>query len=182
MLAALATPLAAQESVWELDPARTHADFTLGTTLHTVHGVFQLKRGTLRFDPVTGKASGEVVFDTTGGGSGSSGRDKNMRNSVLESAKYPEIVFRPDRIDGKIPTEGAATLQAHGIFSIHGADHEITIPVRAQMTPGQVSATMQFRIPYVQWGMRNPSTLVLRVSDTVEIQIHAVGRLTPLRT
>jgi hypothetical protein len=28
----------------------------------------------------------------------------------------------------------------------------------------------------VQWGMKNPSTLFLRVSDKVEISIHTVAR------
>jgi hypothetical protein len=31
-------------------------------------------------------------------------------------------------------------------------------------------------VPYVQWGMKNPSTLFLRVSNKVEISIHTVAR------
>jgi hypothetical protein len=32
-------------------------------------------------------------------------------------------------------------------------------------------------MPYVKWGMKNPSTLLLRVSDQVEIDVHASGRV-----
>jgi hypothetical protein len=37
---------------------------------------------------------------------------------------------------------------------------------------------MHFVVPYVAWGLKNPSTLFLRVSDKVNIDINAAGRLT----
>ncbi len=184
LLIALAAhmPLGAAESVFTLDPARTQISFTLSSVLHTVHGSFQLKQGTVRFDPANGQASGEVVVDARSGETGNSGRDSKMHKTVLESAKYPQIVFRPDRIEGAFPAEGSAMLQVHGTFSIHGADHEMTIPIEVQRETDQISATMRFRVPYIQWGMKNPSTLFLRVSDTVDMEVHAIGRLAAQQT
>ncbi len=43
-------PLAAAERAIELDPARTTIGFTVDSSLHTVHGSFKLKRGSLKFD------------------------------------------------------------------------------------------------------------------------------------
>jgi hypothetical protein len=43
----------------------------------------------------------------------------------------------------------------------------------------QVAADLVFAVPYIQWGLKNPSTFILRVSDKVAIAIHAVGRLEP---
>jgi hypothetical protein len=40
-----------------IDPAKSVVHFTLGATLHTVHGTFRVESGTLRFDPGSGKAS-----------------------------------------------------------------------------------------------------------------------------
>lgn len=174
--------LAWAENVFTLDPAQTQVNFTLGAVMHTVHGSFQLKRGAVRFDPAGGKAAGEIVVDARTGNTENSGRDSKMHKTVLESEKYPEIVFRPDRIDGPIPPAGTATLQVHGTFSIHGADHEMTVPVEVQTAPGQATVTMRFSIPYIQWGMKNPSTLFLRVSDHVDLEIHAVGRVAPPQT
>jgi polyisoprenoid-binding protein YceI len=174
---AIATPAAARDLVFNLDPTQTTVQFTLGATFHTVHGSFKLERGTISFDPETGKASGEVVVDAASGESGSKGRDRRMHEKIIESSRYPEIVFTPDRVEGKVALEGASQVQVHGLFKIHGAEHEIVLPMRVQMAPRQMTATTQFEIPYVKWGMKNPSTLFLRVSDKVDIEIHAVGQI-----
>ena len=178
----LALPLAAEQTVFTLDPAHTEVRFTLGSLLHTVHGSFQLEKGSVSFDPATGQASGEVIVNSATGDSGNASRDSRMHKSILESQKYPRIVFRPDHIDGQLPAQGSATVQVHGMFSIHGTDHEITIPVEMRMGPDEPAATMHFTIPYIQWGMKNPSTLFLRVNDKVEIEIQAAGHLSPPRT
>ncbi|MCX6627874.1 MAG: YceI family protein [Candidatus Solibacter sp.] len=167
--------LAAGDSL-VIDPAQTKVEFTLGSLLHTVHGNFQLKRGTLRFDPQSGKASGELVVDAASGESGNAGRDQKMHAAILESTMYPEITFRPDRVDGKVAPQGRSQVQVHGVFAIHGAGHEILLPVTVDAAAGQYTVAATFEIPYVKWGMKNPSTLFLRVNDKVEITIHTVAR------
>jgi polyisoprenoid-binding protein YceI len=157
-----------------IDPAQTKVEFALGSLLHTVHGDFHLKRGTLTFDPQTGKASGEIVVDAASGESGSPARDKRMHAAILEIAKYPEITFRPDRVDGKVASEGKSQVQLHGVFAIHGVEHEILLPVTVDAGGGQYNVIGIFEVPYVKWGMKNPSTLMLRVDDKVEITIHSV--------
>jgi polyisoprenoid-binding protein YceI len=156
-------------------PPKTTINFTLGDILHTVHGSFKVKRGAVHFDSATNKIRGEIVVEAASGNSGSSGRDKRMQHEVLESERYPDILFRPDRVEGQVTDVGASTVQVHGMFSIHGAEHEITIPVQVEMSPGQWSANTHFTVPYVKWGLKNPSTFVLRVNQTVEIEIQATG-------
>jgi polyisoprenoid-binding protein YceI len=174
--AVAAAPALGQEIVLELDPARTTVEFKLDATLHTVHGAFKLKRGAIRFDPATKKIAGEVVVDATTGDSGNEGRDHKMHQNVLESQRYPEIVFTPDRVEGTVAPQVASQVQVHGSFRIHGATQDITLPVRIQMTDGQATATTHFTIPYVKWGLKNPSTLFLHVGDKVEIDATAYTR------
>jgi polyisoprenoid-binding protein YceI len=143
--------------------------------LHTVRGSFLLKRGNIRFDSATGKASGELVVDAASGESGNGARDRRMHKNVLESDRYPEIVFRPDRVEGKVAQQGASQVGLHGMFSIHGAEHELTLPVEVEAAGGQYTAAIVFAVPYVKWGMKNPSTFFLRVDDKVEIGIHTVA-------
>jgi polyisoprenoid-binding protein YceI len=156
-------------------PAKTTVNFTLGDVLHTVHGSFDVKHGAVHFDPATNNVSGEILVDATSGHSGSDGRDKKMHEEVLESGRYSDIVFRPDRVEGQVAALGDSTVQVHGMFTIHGAEHEITIPVRVEMAPGRWTATSRFTVPYVKWGMKNPSTFVLRVDQSVGIDIQASG-------
>jgi polyisoprenoid-binding protein YceI len=151
-------------------------EYTLGDVLHTVRGSFTIERGTLRFDPQNGKASGEMVVDAKSGNSGNSTRDRKMNREVLESDKYPEITFRPDHIEGKMSLQSVFQVQVHGSFEIHGTAHEISVPMQVTPAGGGFKVATQFPIPYQKWGMKNPSTLFLRVDDNVVITIHAVWR------
>jgi polyisoprenoid-binding protein YceI len=168
---------AAQQIAVRFDAARTEVAFTLADVLHTVHGTFRLRRGEMRFDPATGAATGELVVDAASADSGSHARDSRMHKNILESAKFPDIVFRPDRVEGKVNADGDSEVRVHGTFLIHGGIHELVMPVRVRASGGEVRVTTSFTVPYQKWGMKNPSTLLLRVSDLVQIELTAVGRM-----
>jgi polyisoprenoid-binding protein YceI len=167
-----AATASAQEVVLQCEPARTAADFILGDVLHTLKGSFQLKSGEIRFDPASEKISGEIVFDATSGQSGNQGRDRKMHKDVLESARYPEIGFRPDHVEGKVAAAGTSTVQVHGMFRIHGAEHEITAPAEVTPQADHWTVTTHFSVPYAKWGMKNPSVLLLRVGNSVDVVFH----------
>jgi polyisoprenoid-binding protein YceI len=160
----------------EFDPAQTRVEFTLSDVLHTVQGTFKLKRGSMNIDAATGAVSGEIVVDAASGESGSAPRDRRMHANILESSRYPEIAFSPDRLEGTVPRQGSASLKMHGTFRIHGASHEIVLPLEVEAANGQYTATLHFVVPYVQWGMKNPSTFILRVSDKVNITVKTVAK------
>jgi polyisoprenoid-binding protein YceI len=177
MLIGAVTLAAAQDSAFQLDRAQTSVNFTLADVLHTVRGSFKLKRGALQFDPGSGKITGEIVVDAATGDSGNSMRDRKMHKEVLESARYPEIAFRPDRIEGTVASPGKSSVMVHGIFSIHGTDREITVPAQVETSADHWTATVHFTVPYEKWGMKNPSTLFLKVSDSVQIDLIAAGSI-----
>jgi polyisoprenoid-binding protein YceI len=117
------------------------------------------------------------VVDAGSGNSGSGMRDRKMNKEVLESSRYPEIVFHPDRIEGAVAGQGKSSVKVHGMFNIHGVDHEITVPADVEMSSEHWSATVHFTVPYAKWVMKNPSTLFLRVNDSVEIDLMAAGNV-----
>ena len=160
----------------ELDSAQSKINWTLSATFHTVHGTFALSKGSVQFDPSSGKVDGEITADARSGQSGDSGRDKNMHEKVIESAKFPTVVFSPDRADGKIALQGESKVQIHGVFEIHGAKHELTVPAEVNFSGDRWTAKSVFEIPYVQWGMKNPSNFFLHVPDTVKIELELTGR------
>ena len=174
---ALAGSVFGQEMRLQLDPASTMVNFTLGDVLHTVHGDFKLKTGELWFDPSSGKAGGQIVVNALSGESGSTARDSRMHKNILESAKFADITFVPDRVEGKVNLQGDSDVRLHGQFTIHGGTHEVTMTVKSHVEQQRLTAAISFPVPYVRWGMKNPSTLFLRVSDTAEINIQATGQL-----
>lgn len=168
----------AQQKTFTLDPAQTKVNFTVDSTLHTVHGEFHLKRGSIQFDNATGQASGELVVDAASGQSGSDGRDKKMHKDILESPKYSDIVFTPQHIKGTVAAEGKSQIEVEGTLTMHGKSKPATMPLEVQLQGGSGTADGNFTVKYQEWGMKNPSTFILRVSDKVEIHVHAMGRMT----
>jgi polyisoprenoid-binding protein YceI len=165
----------AQQTQITLDPAQTQIDWTLGDVLHTVHGTFRLKSGSIVFDAKTGDASGQIVVDATSGESGNHTRDGKMHKEILESGRYPEIVFSPKHVTGNVPAQGSLTLEVRGVLRIHGGDHDLTLSFPVQADGARATATTKFEVPYEAWGMKNPSTLFLKVENKVEIDISTIG-------
>jgi polyisoprenoid-binding protein YceI len=165
------------EVTLSLDPAQSKLQWTLGSTLHTVHGTFVLKRGAVKFDPASGSASGEFAADATTGASGNEGRDKKMHREILESGHYTEVIFRPSRIEGKVLTQGSSTVQVHGTFLLHGSEHELTVPVQAELNGNRWKGSAKFKVPYVQWGLKSPNTFLLKADPVVEIELELSGTL-----
>jgi len=165
------------EVTLNLDVAQSKLHWTLDSTLHTVHGTFALKRGAVKFDPATGNASGEFVADATSGESGNDGRDKKMHGEILESARYTEVIFRAKRIEGKVLAQGSSNVQVQGTFILHGAEHELTVPVQAVLNGHQWKGSAKFSVPYIQWGLKSPNTFLLKADPTVEIELELSGTL-----
>jgi polyisoprenoid-binding protein YceI len=168
----------AQQMMIEVDPAKTQVEFTLDAVLHTVHGTFKTKQGKIEVDPATGQCNGRLVVDALSANTGNDGRDNKMHKEVLESQKYPEIIFAPAQVQGQIAPQGTSRLQIRGTITLHGREQEISSPLEVQITGNEWTAQATFPVPYVKWGLKNPSTLFLRVKDTVNVTVHAAGRLT----
>ncbi len=170
-----AVPAGISEIVLTLDPAQSKVHWIVDSTLHTVHGTFALKSGTVHFDPQTGKAGGEIVVYAPSGESGSNARDKRMHKEILETAKYPDVIFRPTQVEGKVGPSGASDVKLSGIFSIHGADHDVVAQVHAELAGDRWKGTGRFEVPYVQWGIKDPSNFLLKVKPVVDVELEMSG-------
>jgi polyisoprenoid-binding protein YceI len=172
-----AAPALLKQETLAVDASQSKVQFTVDSTLHTVHGVFRLKSGSIQFDPAGGAASGQLVVDAASGDSDSKSRDHKMTKDILEADKYPEIIFTLQQMKGTLAPQGPSEIQLEGLISLHGQKHPMTLDVKAEVQGDSLSADTSFTIPYIQWGLKNPSALFLRVSDKVQIHIHAVGQL-----
>ena len=174
-LLVIVSPVCAGQIQLKFDPNATKVEFTLGDTLHEIHGTFQMTSGQMWIDPATGAAGGQLVVSAESGESGSHGRDSRMKKNVLQANAFPRVVFTPDHVNGKINRMGDSDFQVHGQFSIHGGTHEVTMNAKAHVESDHFSSTATFDVPYVKWGMPNPSTFMLKVSESVKITVDGKG-------
>jgi polyisoprenoid-binding protein YceI len=176
--AAVKDPAPAVNSVsLELDPVQSKVHWTLPSSLHTVHGTFAVVRGMMSLDRESGKAGGEIVVNARSGASGNDSRDARMHKEILETAIYPEVVFHPMQVEGKVTPTGPCDVKIHGAFSVHGADHEITALVHAEIVADSWNGSAKFDVPYVEWGIKNPSNFLLKADKVVHVEVEMAGRL-----
>jgi len=168
----------ARVGILELDPSKTMVEFKLEGSLHTTHGTFRLKRGTIKANEATGATQGEIVIDAASGKSGDILRDNEMRDSVLEAAAWPEITFDPRYLDGQLDAHGDFYAKLHGVLTLHGAHHDVVIESHGRLDGDRLIATGHLSIPYVKWGLKDPSILFLTVAKKVEIDIATAGHVT----
>ncbi len=177
-LVAGAAPAFAADKLLTLDPSGCTLTFLLDTTFHEVHGTMKVTGGTIRFDPATGAASGEIAVDAVSAETGNGRRDKTMHGDILESGRFPKIVFKVERVEGPLPGSTPGDLKLHGVMTMHGADHPVTMPASVRIEAGVARAEAHLTVPYVEWGLADPSFLFVRAAKTVEVSIVARGRLT----
>jgi polyisoprenoid-binding protein YceI len=168
--------LHAQEK-FTLDTARSEVRFTLADPLHVVHGTFHIQQGEVLFDTSAGKASGAIVVDAVSGQSGNSMRDHRMTHDELKASTFKTISFSPTRITGTLNPTGDSTLQVYGIFTLLNTPHEIELPMQVQANGSDIRATGSFTVPYVQWGLKDPSTFMLHCNKDVQIDLLLIGTL-----
>ena len=173
----LGPPGRAAEQTLTLDPAATTVEWTLGATLHTVAGGVRLVEGRVRFDADSGAASGEIVVDAESASTGLGLRDRTMHRDVLESGRYPRIVYRAERLRVLRRDAAGAEIELEGVLDMHGQQHAIVLPARLAARGGRIAIETSFRVTYVDWGMQNPSTLFLRVDRFVDVRVRSEGTI-----
>ncbi|HEX5067868.1 MAG TPA: YceI family protein [Myxococcota bacterium] len=173
-------PSRGESGTLALTPDETQVHFELDATLHTVEGSLRMLRAaTLEFDAASGKATGEVALDARSAETGNDRRDRTLKDEVLECERYPEIVFTAERIEltRTAPDRGDVVLT--GRVRIHGDEHPLRIPAHLERDGDAVHVTALFRVPYVEWGMKDVSNLVLRVGKDVAVRLDAITRYEP---
>ncbi len=173
----LAQGALAQHQTFVVNPDASEVKMTLNTTHEVVIGNFHVQSGSIEFDRSAGRISGWVVVLAGSGKTGNDSRDKKMYRDILEVEQHATVSFEPKSYAGAIASSGDSNIQVSGIFTLLGTPHEITVPMLVHLDGASATAKAHFVVPYVQWGLKNPSFLIWKADDDVAIDLNLTGTL-----
>ena len=177
-LAVIFVPAAlAQHQTFAVNPDASEIKMTLNTTHEVVSGTFHIQFGSIEFSRANPKMSGLVAVLAGSGKTGNDSRDKKMNNEILKVEMYATVSFAPQNYTGTIAPSGDSTIQVNGVFTLLGNPHGLTIPMQIHMDGSKATARAHFVVPYVQWGLKNPSFLIWKAENDVAIDLHLVGKV-----
>ena len=177
-LAAALTPAAlAQRQTFAVNPDASQIKITLNTTHEVVIGAFHVQSGSIQFDRNTPNMSGSVVVLAGSGNTGNGSRDKRMNKEILKVEQYANVTFEPKNYTGAIAPSGDSSIQATGTFTLLGTPHQITIPLLVHLEGTTATAKAHFVVPYIQWGLKDPSFLIWKADKDVAIDLFLTGAL-----
>jgi len=168
-----------QQQTFTANPSASSVAFALTGTGHEVHGSFHVQSGTIQFDRSVLKLSGSIVVSAASGESGDKGRDKKMHSDVLDVEHFADVTFAPQSYQGTIAPSVDSTIQVTGTFTLHGAPHDLTVPMQVHIDGSNLTAKGKFVVPYVKWGLKDPSVFILKVAKDVQINLALSGTLSP---
>jgi polyisoprenoid-binding protein YceI len=166
----------AQHETFVVNPGASEVRMTLKTTHELVNGTFHIQSGSVEFDRGGAKMSGSVVVAASGK-TGNDSRDRKMYKDILKVEQYATVSFEPKTYSGAIAASGDSTIQVTGIFTLLGTPHEITLPMMVRIDGASANAKAHFVVPYVQWGLKNPSFLIWKADNDVAIDLNLVGTI-----
>jgi hypothetical protein len=177
-LALIFAPTAlAQHQTFTVNPDASDIKMKLNTTHEVVNGTFHVQSGSINFDRTASHISGIVTVAAGSGKTGNDSRDKKMNKDILKVDQFATVSFAPKTYTGTIAASGDSTIQVSGVFTLLGTDHDLTIPMQIHIDGSKATAEGRFVVPYVRWGLKNPSFLIWKAENDVAIDLTLVGNI-----
>jgi polyisoprenoid-binding protein YceI len=173
----LAPAVFAQHQTFAVNPDASEVKMKLNTTHEVVNGIFRVQSGSIDFDRTASHISGIVIVAAGSGKTGNDSRDKKMDKDILKVDQFATVSFAPKTYNGIIAASGDSTIQVSGVFTLLGAAHDLTIPIQIHVDEMKATVKAQFVVPYVQWGLKNPSFLIWKAENNVGINLNLVGQI-----
>jgi len=173
----LAPAVFAQHQTFAVNTDASEVKMKLNTTHEVVNGTFHVQSGSINFDRTASHISGIVIVAAGSGKTGNDSRDKKMNKDILKVDQFATVSFAPKTYNGMIAASGDSTIQVSGVFTLLGTAHDLTIPMQIHIDGSKATAKAQFVIPYVQWGLKNPSFLIWKAENDVAIDLNLVGQV-----
>jgi hypothetical protein len=167
----------AQHQTFTVNPAASQVKMRLNTTHEVVNGPFHVQSGAIDFDRAASQISGIILVAAGSGKTGNDSRDKRMNKEILKANQFVVVSFAPKTYTGTIAASGDSMIQVSGVFTLLGTPHDLSVPMQIHIDGSLATAKGQFVIPYVSWGLKDPSFLIWKAEQNVGITLDLGGQI-----
>jgi polyisoprenoid-binding protein YceI len=103
--------------------------------------------------------------------------NKEIRELVLETAKYPEITFKSTDVTGRLDSASRYEAKIGGDLTLHGVTHHIVIPAQISLDGSNLRARGEFTIDRGDYEVQATSALhgTIRVRDKLKFMFDIVA-------
>lgn len=103
--------------------------------------------------------------------------NKEIRELVLEIAKYPEIIFKSTGVTGRLTSGGQYEAQIAGALTLHGVTRRIVLPALVTLSGHTLRAQGEFEMKRGDYGVKATSALhgTIRVRDKLKLMYDIVA-------
>lgn len=103
--------------------------------------------------------------------------NKELKEIVLETAKYPEITFRSTDVQGQLKG-GQFDIKITGDITLHGVTRHIVIPATVSVENGSLHAKGEFELDRSKFNVKATSAFhgMVRIKDSLKFTFDIVGR------
>lgn len=154
-------------------PEKSTLSFELSTSFRVIHGKPNAWKGSVEVGPATpGAFNGRLQISAQSIETGNSRRDLDVRDKVLEAARFPEIVFEGKAYKGSLANfnPGATiTAEVSGELTIHGVTKPIQSSLECAVLADHVVVAGAVPVYWKAFGLRDMSRLFMRVKDPMLI-------------
>ncbi len=103
--------------------------------------------------------------------------NRELRELVLETARYPEITFKSTDVTGNL-SGGRFEAKIGGDLTLHGVTHRISIPAQVTLDGDTLRARGEFTVKRGDYNVKATSAAhgLVRVRDKLKFTFDIVGR------
>jgi polyisoprenoid-binding protein YceI len=103
--------------------------------------------------------------------------NKELREIVLESDKYPTITFKSTNVTGKLRPDGSFDAKIEGELTMHGVTRRIKIPARVSLAGSDLRAQGEFTVERSDFNVKATSAFhgTIRVRDKLKFTFDIVA-------
>ncbi len=179
-------PATGSATVYRIDPAQSEARYEVGETF------FQGNRFNLAVGRTKGIAGevlvdfahpansqiGTIVIDVSQLTSDEGRRDNFIRNNGLQSAQFPQVTFKPTKIEGlpaSVKPGDQLTLKVTGDLTVKETTKSVTFDVTLKTADNQLTGTATTEILLSDFGAGPIQLAILQTEDKAKLVFEFVA-------